>query len=211
MRRAPWLRVAATATLVTAMAGCGAQARPAAPAKPRRDGAGIPASLRAGERPIGRGERFNPPVTGTVPGSCRPTLGPRLAAHVELFGAGRVILIAAGIGTTPPRRSEAGRITRARCFGSLVTLDPTGTVYARPGQRLTLRDLFGAWGQRLSATRIASFSGRRVRVFIDGRVRRGSPLNVPLTEHAEIVLEVGPHVPPHRRFTFPPAPAAGTR
>jgi hypothetical protein len=199
------------AALAAAMAGCGAQTRPAAPAKPRRDGAGIPASLRAGERPIGRGKRFNPPVTGAVPGSCRPTLGPRLAAHVELFGAGRVILIAAGIGTAPPRRSVAGRITSARCFGSLVTMDPTGTVYARPRQRLTLGDLFGAWGQRLSATRIASFTGRRVRVYVDGRVRRGSPLSVALTEHAEIVLEVGPHVPPHRRFTFPPDPAAGTR
>ena len=96
-------------------------------------------------------------------------MGRRIAAHVELFGAGRVILIAAGIGTAPPRRSVAGRITRARCFGSLVTLDPTGTVYARPGQRLTLPDLFGAWGQRLSPTRIASFSGGRVRVYVDGR------------------------------------------
>jgi hypothetical protein len=211
MRRSPALRIAATAAVAAAMAGCGAQTHPAAPVKPRRAGAGIPASLRAGERPIGRGRRFNPPVTGTVPGSCRPTLGPRVAAHVELFGAGRVILIAAGIGTTPPRRSVAGRITSARCFGSLVTLDPTGTVYARPGQRLTLGDLFGAWGQRLSPTRIASFTGRRVRVYVDGHVRRGSPISVPLTEHAEIVLEVGPRVPPHRRFTFPPDPAAGTR
>ena len=36
-------------------------------------------------------------------------------------------------------------------------------------------------------------------------------LMVPLTEHAEIVLEIGPRVPPHRRFTFPSNPAAGTR
>jgi hypothetical protein len=27
---------------------------------------------------------------------------------------------------------------------------------------------------------------------------------VPLTPHAEIVLEVGPHVPPHASYTFPP-------
>ncbi len=146
-----------------------------------------------------------------MPGVCRRTLGRRMAAHVELFGSGRVILIATGLGTAPPRRSVAGRITRARCFGSLVTLDPTGTVYARPGQRLTIADLFRAWGQPLSPTRIASFTGGRVRVYVDGRIRHGSPLMVPLTEHAEIVLEIGPRVPPHRRFTFPSNPAGGTR
>jgi len=27
---------------------------------------------------------------------------------------------------------------------------------------------------------------------------------VPLTRHAEIVLEVGPHVPPHSSYMFPP-------
>jgi hypothetical protein len=206
------VRVASALALATAvLAGCGAQSRPAAPAKPWRDGGGIPASLRAGERPIGRGKRFHPPVTGAVPGVCRPTLGRRIAAHVELFGAGRVILIATGVGTAPPRRSVVGRITRARCFGSLVTLDPTGTVYARRGQRLTIADLFGAWGQPLSPTRIASFTGGRVRVYVDGRIRHGSPLTVPLTDHAEIVLEIGPRVPPHPRFAFPPEPAAGTR
>jgi hypothetical protein len=75
----------------------------------------------------------------------------------------------------------------------------------------TLADLFTAWGQRLSGTRIGSFTGGPVRVYVDGRRRRGSPLTVPLAEHAEIVLEVGPGVPPHRRFAFPPNPAAGTR
>jgi len=27
---------------------------------------------------------------------------------------------------------------------------------------------------------------------------------VPLARHSEIVLEVGPYVPPHRSYTFPP-------
>lgn len=203
--------VSAVVLVAAVLAGCGAQSPPAAPAKQRRAGAGIPASLRAGERPIGRGKRFHPPVTGAVPGACGPTLGPRIASHVELFGADRVILIAPGIGTAPPRHSVAGRITRARCFGSLVTLDPTGTVYARQGQRLTIADLFRAWGQPLSPTRIGSFTGGHVRVYVDGRIRHGSPRQVPLTEHAEIVLEIGPRVPPHHRFAFPPDPVAGTR
>jgi dihydroxyacid dehydratase/phosphogluconate dehydratase len=32
----------------------------------------------------------------------------------------------------------------------------------------------------------------------------GAPGAVPLTRHAEIVLEVGPHVPPHSSYAFPP-------
>jgi hypothetical protein len=46
--------------------------------------------------------------------------------------------------------------------------------------------VFRSWGQPLSATRLASFRA------------------VPLTRHAEIVLEVGPHVPPHSSYAFPP-------
>ncbi len=100
---------------------------------------------------------------------------------------------------------------RAGCFGELVTLDPTGTVYFRPGAHLTLGDLFGAWGQTLSATRIASFSGGRVRVYVDGKARSGSPRVVPLKDGEEIVLEVGPHVPPHRGFRFPKGPSPDLR
>jgi hypothetical protein len=43
-----------------------------------------------------------------------------------------------------------------------------------------------------------------VAVFVDGRRWRGAPAAVPLTPHAEIVLEVGPHVPPHSSYAFPP-------
>jgi hypothetical protein len=88
-----------------------------------------------------------------------------------------------------------------------VTLEPTGVVLVRPGARLYVSDLFRAWGQRLSSQSLARFSaspGKTVRVFVDGRSWRGRPGDVPLTAHSEIVLEVGPHVPPHSRYTFPP-------
>ena len=140
-------------------------------------------------------------------GRCRPVLGPRVGVHVELFAANRVVLVAAGIGTRPPLRHSAGRITGAGCYGDLVTLEPTGVVLVRRGARLTLADLFRSWGQPLSSRRIASFpagSGRSVVVFVDGRRLRGAPGTVPLSAHSEIVLEVGPHVPPHTSYTFPP-------
>jgi len=195
-----------------AVSGCGTT-EPATGSHPPTPGrrAGIPSSLLAGVRPIGRGPRFQPPLGGRVTGACTAPLGRRLQAHIELFGANRVVLLATGIGTRRPRQVRDGRLTDARCFGRIVTLDPTGTVYFRAGRRLTVGDLFSAWGQLLTPTRIASFTGGRVRVYVNGRPLPLSPRAVPLTPDAEIVLEVGPHVPPHTRFSFPSAPPPGLR
>jgi len=185
---------------VIAVAACGqAGSHPASPA--------IPSALLSEARPIGVGPRFHPPVSGQVSGSCKPALGPRGGVHVEVFAADRVLLLPAGIGTRPPRASLDGRITAARCYGALVTLDPTGVVLMRPGARLTLGTLFSSWGEPLSRTRLASFTaapGTGVTVFIDGRPWRDAPAAMPLTRHAEIVLEVGPRVPPHSSYAFPP-------
>jgi hypothetical protein len=67
--------------------------------------------------------------------------------------------------------------------------------------------LFAAWGQPLSRRRLASFlaaPGTQVAVFVNGKRWRGATGDVPLLPHDEIVLEVGPHVPPHSSYGFPP-------
>ena len=194
--------------LAVALGGCGAAGHGSRSGDGSRPGHGsrsatIPASLLRGERPIGAGPRFHPAVRGPVIGPCRRALGPRDGVHVELFGAGKVILVAAGIGTRPPRKRVAGRIVRARCFGALVTRDPTGVLLVRPGARLTLADLFGSWGRPLGRRRLLSFPGD-VTAYVGGRRWRGAVGAIPLRRHAEIVVEVGPHVPPHRVFRFPP-------
>ena len=198
------MRLGRTATAALAAlllpAACGSTSRPPATALP-------PAALVAQARPIGRGARFQPPANGPVVGLCDRQLGPRDGAHVEVFAANRVVLVPAGIGTRPPRSFSAGRISSARCYGELVTLDPTGLVLVRRGSHPLLADLFRAWGEPLSTRRLASFSassGMRVAVFVNGRRWRGPPRRVPLAPHSEIVLEVGPYVPPHRFYTFPP-------
>ena len=183
------------------LGGCGSTAGPGSSAT-------IPAYLLREARTIGVGPRFRPPATGPVLGRCTRSLGRRLEAHVELFAANHVVLVAAGIGTRAPRRYQAGRIVSARCYGSVVTLDPTGIVYVRAGSASTLADLFRSWGQPLWQSRLARFGagpGTRVAVFVDGRRLYRDPRGVALSEHAEIVLEVGPHVPPHSSFVFPPA------
>ncbi len=202
-------RALALAVLCLLLSACGSSA-PRHRGTPTHRGGGIPRSLLEAVRPIGRGPRFQPPLRGPVVGACSARLGRRLQSHIELFGANRVVLLATGIGTRAPRRIADGRLMRARCFGAIVTLDPTGVVYFRPGTVLTVGDLFRAWGQPLTRTRIASFSGRAVQVYVDGHPSSVSPRSVPLTADAEIVLEIGPHVPPHSHFTFPPQPPAET-
>lgn len=168
---------------------------------------GIPRQLLLQARPIGRGPDFHLPATGPVIGPCRPQLGRRTGVHLEVFAENRVVLLPAGIGTQPPLRFSSGRIAQARCYGDLVTLDPTGVVLLRPGTSATLATVFRSWGQPLSSSRVAAFrapAGSRVEVFVNGRRWSGAPEAVPLRRHAEIVVEVGPYVPPHRSYTFPP-------
>lgn len=201
-RRVAW-RVRGVAALacssVVVVAGCGSTHR--AGSTPS-----VPRNLLREARPIGAGPRFHPPATGPVGGTCKPRLGARFGAHVEVFAANRVVLLPAGIGTAQPRAWSGGRLSSARCYGDLVTLDPTGLVYVRSGREVSLSALFRAWGQPLSPTRLASFDatgGRHVVVFVDGRRWRGRPGSVPLSRHAEIVAEVGPLVPPHTSYSFP--------
>jgi hypothetical protein len=198
---------AAMAALVT-VAACGSTRQSASPpATPPAAAPAPPAALVAQARPIGRGPGFQTAARGPVPGSCDRRLGPRAGVHVEVFAANRVVLLPAGIGTRPPRTVSGGRITSAGCYGDLVTLDPTGLVLVRAGLHAVLGDVFRAWGQPLSTRRLAAFSasaGARVAVFVNGRRWHGLPEHVPLALHSEIVLEVGPYVPPHRFYTFPP-------
>jgi hypothetical protein len=191
--------VAAIAAATFAAAGCGAGTSSTT--------AQLPRALLAQSRPVGRGPLFQPSARGPVLGACRGRLGRRTGVHVELFAADRVVIVPAGIGTRAPIERLSGRIVAARCYGDLVTLEPTGLLLLRGGTPLRVSDLFRAWGQPLSATRLGPFSapaGTRVRVFVDGRRWRGSPGSVPLRTHAVIVLQVGPYVPPHVAYRFPP-------
>jgi len=168
---------------------------------------GIPRALLQEARPIGAGPRFQPPISGQPTGHCSRRLGRRAAVHVELFAKNRVVIVPAGIGTHPPRRLIDGQIAAALCYGDLVTLAPTGVALVAAGRRLTLAVLFRSWGEPLSSSRLASFRARpgtHVTAFVDGHRWHASPRAIPLLRHSEIVLELGPYVPPHHSFAFPP-------
>jgi hypothetical protein len=133
--------------------------------------------------PIGVGPRFHPPATvATCAQAAQPAGAARV--HLELFARGRVVLIPPGVG----------------CRGDLWTNDPTGVVRFR--KRATLGRFFTAWRQRLTATRLLSFGGR-VRVYVNGRRAGGDPRSLRLRDGDEIVVEVGPFIPPHGSYLFP--------
>ncbi len=213
--RVVWVRTPLVCALLvcallvcTLLTGCGGSAARTARTK-RTARTGIPPALLAQARPIGAGVRFRPPAPARVRGRCSRALGPRSRVHVEVFAANRVVIVPAGIGVGRPWRLNAGRIAGARCYGALVTLEPTGVVLFARASPPRLADLFRAWGQPLSRRRVASFpaaAGRQVEVFVDGRRAAGAPNDVPLASGAEVVVEVGPHVPPHRAFRFASGP-----
>lgn len=153
--------------------------------------------------PIGVGPRFHPPATtvavlrGEPVGTQRCAVGGgRFGVHVELFARGRVVIVPAGIGVSP-----------RRCSYPVRTLEPTGVIEVRRGSRLLLGDFFRIWGQPLSTTQLAGFrttGSAPVRAYVAGRRWRGPLRSIPLRRHAQIVLELGPFIPPHRAFLFRP-------
>ena len=149
--------------------------------------------------PIGVGAAFHPPalsrevaVGAPVGGFRCGADGTRFGVHLELFAAGRVVVVPAGIGVAPPWRRDGAYVRAGRCSYPARTREPTGVIeVARSG--VTLGDFFAVWGQRLR---------RYPRAYVSGRRWTGPAAAIPLRRHTEIVLQTGPYIPPHASFLF---------
>jgi len=163
--------------------------------------------------PIGRGPRFHPPpapesvLRGEPVGDLRCAgARPRFGVHVEVFARGLVVVVPSGIGVARPFVRTGAFVRPRGCTYALRTRAPTGVVEVARSARLTLGDLFDVWGQPLSRTRLAGFrttQARPVRAYVAGRLWRGELRAIPLTRHAQVVLELGAYIRPHPRFLFP--------
>jgi hypothetical protein len=170
---------------------------------PPRDPTAVP--LR-----VGPDSRWRPPPLSSRARAARPIAGlpcsgavrPRFGVHVELFARRRVMIVAPGIGVAPPHGRQGAYVPRGRCSYPLRTREPTGVIEVERGRTFTLGDLFAIWGQPLSARRLGAFRGPVV-AYVAGMRRPGDPRAIPLRPHAQIVLETGGHVPPHRSYRFP--------
>jgi hypothetical protein len=151
---------------------------------------------------IGAGPEFVPAARAPATACTAGGVFGRRRAHVELFAHRRAIVIPTGIGVGAPDKRVNGRIVAARCRAATRTLDPSGVVdFDHDG--LTLRDLFETWGEPLGAHRLLSFTGA-VEVFVGGERVDTPAADVALSDGAQIVVELGGYVPPHRSFLFPP-------
>jgi len=175
----------------------------------------------AGARSVGHGPRFRPSPTGALAARAKPVDGMRClppgrvasAAHIEVFAAGHVVVIPAGIGFAAPLRRHGAYVNGGRCAYPVRTVEPTGLVLMEAGRPVTLGQFFDLWGQRLSHRTVAGFSastGTGVSVFINGSRWRGDSSYAPIAPGAQITVEVGPLVAPHRRYTFPPLQAVAS-
>ena len=118
----------------------------------------------------------------------------RFRAHLELFARKRVLLIPAGVGVSPPVRRDGAFVLGGRCLYPVRTREPTGVIEVQARrQAMTLGQFFAIWGQR-----------PRGRAYVNGKAWTRNPRAIPLTRHAQIVLEVNGYVRPHASYRFPP-------
>jgi len=142
-------------------------------------------------------------VAPTIAGiGCVPSTGtvPPLHQHLTIEAAGRPVPVPGGIGDATGR-------PLASCLYWLHTHAPDGLIHVEsPARRTyTLGQFFAVWRQPLGRTRVLGLqvnATHRVRTYVDGRLYRGDPRALPLTQHARITLEVGPPWTPPPPFTF---------
>jgi hypothetical protein len=152
--------------------------------------------------------RPTPPVQGvqmgaaagqTVNGiSCDSQEGSRIHIHQHLviLDHGKPVSIPATVG------QPAGR----RCIYWLHTHTPDGVVHIEAPQdrTFTLGDFFSVWGQPLNRTTAASAraaKGASLKVWVNDKPYKGDPRAIPMTAHADIVIEAGPPFPKPPKFT----------
>lgn len=163
--------------------------------------------------PIGAAPGFHPPALSRPVATrrevaglrCERESGTRFGVHLELFARGRVVIVPAGIGVAPPWSNPRPHVVSGACSYAARTTTPTGVIEVRTGRELTLRDFFAVWGQSLGERRLAGFRApprQDIRAYVAGSRWRGSVRAIPLARHAEIVLELGPYIPPHSTFLF---------
>ena len=141
--------------------------------------------------PIGPTAAFRPSA-GRDPSTAACPAAGTFRVHVELFADKNAVIVPAGIGA---------------CADPVRTRTPTGVVEVAVGTPRTVGELFRVWGQPLGAHRLVSFrSTSTVRAYLNGRRAPGPPASLPLIPGAEIVIEIGGYVPPHRSFLFPKGP-----
>ena len=129
-------------------------------------------------------------------------------AHVSLFNHGTQVAMPVAFGIMNPVFSKDGKVALSgTCIYHLHTHDRTGLIHIenKTVETFTLGEVFDIWGEPLSRTNVAGFTGTllvyvaqcaapRVEPFVCGQptIYTGDPRNIVLTQHEQITLEMGP-------------------
>jgi len=133
------------------------------------------------------------------------TVREHLHTHLSLFVDGEQKAIPLAIGIKNPFVQNA-LVIAGECFYHLHTHDRTGIIHVESPnatETFTLGQFFDVWGEPLSNTEVAGFSGP-VRVYVDGHRYTGDPRAIVLTAHEQITLEVGTPAVAPPIYAFPP-------
>ena len=118
-------------------------------------------------------------------------------AHLDIFDHGKAVAVPA----------DVGRPLFSQCFYWLHTHTSDGIIHVESPvvKTFTLGQFFAIWGEPLSRTRAVDAKvrkGETMTVWVNGTRYAGDPNAIPLAQHTEITLDVGPPAPK-------PAPFAG--
>jgi hypothetical protein len=106
--------------------------------------------------------------------------------HLSIYAHGKAVLVPALIGIP----------LMGNCLYWVHTHTPDGLIHVEsPIYRdFYLGDFFDVWGQPLSRTNVAGvhLAQGQLRAYVNGRRFTENPRTIPLTLHADIVLEAGP-------------------
>jgi hypothetical protein len=130
------------------------------------------------------------PVHGIACDASEPVL--HVHAHLTLIANGTQRAIPLAIGVVTPVVVE-GFVVAGSCFYWFHTHDATGIIHleAPVTTTLTLGDFFAIWGEPLDRSNVAGFQGA-VTAFVDSARYDGDLGAIPITEHLQVTLVVGP-------------------
>jgi hypothetical protein len=137
-------------------------------------------------------------------------------AHLAIFVNGKPYSVPLGVGMVPPaqvQKSASGDFATGSntCLYWIHVHAQDGIVHLESPQpgNFQLGQVFGIWfpkeNQPLTASQVGPSSGQ-VTATVNGQAWTGDPAQIPLTEHAQIVLNVGGPI-----ITPPPISWSGTQ
>jgi hypothetical protein len=188
----------ASSTSSAAKSGCASGVSTDAAGQPTVGFEGVPLQIAP---PLGSPCTTRPgtPINGV---SClgMEQLAYHIHAHLAVFDDGRLYALPAGVGIvgSTAEQTQYGPIALGgHCYYFLHTHTNDGIIHIEsPSKRIyTLGDFFDVWQQPLSANHVASLHGA-ITAYVNGKLWKKSPVDIPLLPHTDIQLEIGDPAPP---------------